>query len=379
MISNKRVKRLGLLLIAIVISSNILMDYAIADDWYEEEMGYYTIMEDGGDVLTLIGRELFVDDEYITGDNRHYRISSIDKENRVASAKLLGNVVLPDIEEVKKDETSSKYTDVLPVVVSDKDANILIYCTHSDESYVPSDGAASIRGGGGIFDVAQSFKDNLQSYGVNAYIDKTPHDPHDAGAYRRSRNTAIQLIKSKQPVAAIFDIHRDAVPKSEYDLTLGGQPATKVRIVVGRRNQNRQANEELAYKIKAVADKTYPGLIKDIYIGGGMYNQELSPRSLLFEVGTYENDKGAAQTSTNFLADVVSKSIFGGTIKSVEKPTKEYKTTPINYEKTKGSSRGILWLFVVLVIGIVGYLFISSGGKEVKSKLSGVWEDDDDK
>ena len=63
----------------------------------------------------------------------------------------------------------------------------------------------------------------------------------------------------------------------------------------------------------------------------------------------------------------------------MEKPTKEYKTTPINYEKTKGSSRGILWLFVVLVIGIVGYLFISSGGKEVKSKLSGVWEDDDDK
>ena len=91
----------------------------------------------------------------------------------------------------------------------------------------------------------------------------------------------------------------------------------------------------MAYKIKAVADKTYPGLIKDIYIGKGMYNQELSPRSLLFEIGTYENNKEAAQTSAKFLADVVSKSLFGGTIKSVEKPTKEYKTTPITYERAK--------------------------------------------
>ena len=153
------------------------------------------------------------------------------------------------------------------------------------------------------------------------------------------------------------------MPKSQYDVNLAGQPATKVRIVIGRRNQNKQANQELAYKVKAVADKTYPGLIKDIYIGQGMYNQELSPRSLLFEVGTYENDKKAAQTSANYLADVVSKSLFGGTIKSVKKPIKEYRTTPINYEKTKGQSKGMLWLVVVLVVGIVGYMFISSGAE----------------
>lgn len=377
MISNKRVKRLGLLLIAIVISSNILMDYAMADDWYEEEMGYYTMMEDGGDVLTLMARELFVDDEYITSDNRHYRISAVDKKNRTATATHIGDIELPHIEEVKDEASGTEETDSLPAVSIPKDGHVLLYCTHSAESYIPGDGAPSIEGNGGILDVAEAFKKNLEAQGVKVYLDKTPHEPHDAGAYRRSRNTAVQLIKTKRPVAAIFDIHRDATPKEEYDLNLNGQPATKVRIVIGSRNQNRQANEELAYKIKAVADKTYPGLIKDIYIGRGMYNQELSPRSLLFELGTHESDKGAVENSTNFLADVVSKSLFGGRIKSVEKPHKEYKTTPIKYEETKGSSRGMVWLVVALVVGIVGFALLSSSGRELRSKFSGGNRDDD--
>ena len=362
------------LLLAITVISN----YAMADDWYDEEPGYYTIREEGGDILTLMGRELFVDDEYVTEGNKHYKISSIDKVNRIATATLLGDIQLPEIEEVGDVKETVRNLGIVPVADLGDDANVLIYCTHSDESYVPTDGTTSIKGGGGILDVAQSFNDSLKTHGVNTHIDKTPHDPHDAGAYRRSRNTAIQLIKTKQPVAAIFDIHRDAVPKSQYDVNLAGQPATKVRIVIGRRNQNKQANQELAYKVKAVADKTYPGLIKDIYIGQGMYNQELSPRSLLFEVGTYENDKKAAQTSANYLADVVSKSLFGGTIKSVKKPIKEYRTTPINYEKTKGQSKGMLWLVVVLVVGIVGYMFISSGGRELKAKLSGSKRGGDD-
>ncbi len=363
-------------IIILLLTVFIMSNYAIADDWYEDELGYYTIKGEEGDILGLMGREIFVDDEYITENNRYYRISSIDKDNRIAIATYIDDIELPEIEEVAINGSTCA-VDTLSVVAPNEDAHVLIYCTHSDESYVPSDGTPSIVGSGGILDVAQSFNDALKSQGVNVQIDKTCHAPHDAGAYRRSRNTAIRLIKTKQPVAALFDVHRDAVPKEQYDINLAGQPATRVRIVIGRRNQNRQANQELAYKIKAVADKTYPGLIKDIYIGKGMYNQELSPRSLLFEIGTYENNKEAAQTSAKFLADVVSKSLFGGTIKSVEKPTKEYKTTPITYEKSKGQSKGILWLVVILAIGIVGYMFISSGGRELKAKILGSRKDGD--
>ena len=71
----------------------------------------------------------------------------------------------------------------------------------------------------------------------------------------------------------------------------------------------------MAYKIKAVADKAYPGL-KKIYIGKGIITRIISSFSII-EIGTYENNKETADFC-KFLADVVSRA-FGGTIKSVEK------------------------------------------------------------
>ena len=46
-----------------------------------------------------------------------------------------------------------------------------------------------------------------------------------------------------------------------------------------------------------------------------MYNQELSPRSLLFEFGTHENSKESAQRSAQYLAVVIDKAMLGGTVK----------------------------------------------------------------
>lgn len=84
---------------------------------------------------------------------------------------------------------------------------------------------------------------------------------------------------------------------------------TKVRIVIGRGNQNREANEEFALKVKAVADKLYPGLVKDIYLGKGSYNQDLMPRAILLEFGTHESDKERVLESTGFMAQVLGTTL----------------------------------------------------------------------
>jgi stage II sporulation protein P len=188
------------------------------------------------------------------------------------------------------------------------------------------------------------------------------------------------LIKKYSPVAAIFDIHRDAVPARVYVTRVAGQPMTKVRIVVGSRNQNRKANEELAYKIKAVADKVYPGLIKDIYIGAGAYNQELSPRSLLFEFGTHENSKEAAQRAAEHLAVVIDKAMFGGKVQGKTQEGEEkgtYRPEPIDREDTRGGRSGMLWLLLALVIGAGIFFFISGGGREMMSKVTGTFDSKD--
>ena len=56
--------------------------------------------------------------------------------------------------------------------------------------------------------------EQLEEKGVNVIHDTTLHTPHDAGAYDRSRRTAVQILKQRP--AALFDVHRDAGPSEPY-------------------------------------------------------------------------------------------------------------------------------------------------------------------
>jgi stage II sporulation protein P len=182
-----------------------------------------------------------------------------------------------------------------------------LYCSHTDESYIPGDGTEAKPEKGGIIDVTNALADQLNKRGIKAVADDTPHDPHDAGAYRRSRSSAMNLMESVQP-DLLLDIHRDGVPNAkEYDDTINGKQASKCRFVIGRGNQNKMANEDTAKKMKQIADTTYPGLVKDIYIGHGSYNQDLTPNSMIIEIGTHTIEKSRVMESTGYIADVIAK------------------------------------------------------------------------
>lgn len=117
----------------------------------------------------------------------------------------------------------------------------------------------------------------------------------------------------KDGPSAIFDIHRDGIPDpDEYATTIGNEKMSKVRLLVGKGNQNKDANLSFAKQIKAVADKMYPGLIKDIYMGKGAYNQDLAPRSVLLEFGTHTLPKERVLASTGPMSEVVYKALYGG-------------------------------------------------------------------
>ena len=164
--------------------------------------------------------------------------------------------------------------------------------------------------------MAAAFGDALEERGVSVTLSNATHHPHDAGAYRRSRQTAVELLKDGP--SAIFDIHRDGIPDpDEYATTIGNEKMSKVRLLVGKGNQNKDANLSFAKQIKAVADKMYPGLIKDIYMGKGAYNQDLAPRSVLLEFGTHTLPKERVLASTGPMSEVVYKALYGGVTGSV--------------------------------------------------------------
>ena len=322
----------------------------------------YTLLDAGGSVITYYCGECSEGDEYISGDNQHFRVTKVEESAKTAQVEALGAITLPDVSWLDENGT-------LPVSASGKAKKIAVYCTHSDESYEKGDGKSSSEKRGGIYDVAKAFAAGLEKLGVSVERSDATHHPHDAGAYRRSRQTAVALLKNTPD--AIFDLHRDGIPDpDEYAVTLGSTKASKVRLLVGRGNQNNESNLSLAKQIKAVGDKVYPGLIKDIYMGKGSYNQDLSPRSVLLEFGTHTLSKERVLASTGPMSEVIYKTLYGGVVGSAgasdvsgssAAQSKGSATAEGTVEDNVSSGSGIVWLIVALVAGLLVFGFLAAG------------------
>ena len=304
----------------------------------------YSLLDERGNRLTRRAGRIYEGDEYISSDNLLYRVISVDDTACTATAELHGSAVIDtaawnaflaaraeDAEDAKDDDQKL----------------ICMYSTHSDESYVPSDGASSLWNNAGIYDVGDALKENLEKKGITVEYSDETFLPHDAGAYNRSRSTVEEYVK-KLP-DAIIDIHRDGVDADEYETKVDGENTSMVRLFVGRSNQNAAENKAFAQQLKAAADKAYPGLIKDIFIGKGNYNQELYPQAILLEFGTYEIEKEKAISATEYMADVIDDVLFGESAKAE------------TGKKNGSAAVGIAWAVGIVIVGAIIYALAATG------------------
>ncbi|MBZ4653997.1 MAG: stage sporulation protein [Peptococcaceae bacterium] len=321
--------------------------------------GYYTFVDENGKEIDQMARDVFIGDEIIAEDNNRYKVVRIEKDT--VYCKLVGKENIAWLPE----------WDQVPVVNLAQGKNhVAIYMTHTDESYVPTDGTESKPGKGGIKQVGNTLGNALKEKGANAVVSFNNHDPHDANAYHRSRKTAVQLLKTN-PIALI-DVHRDGVPDpNSYRKVIDGKEATKVRLVVGRQNPHMSSNLEFAKQIKAYYDKNYPGLIKGIFMAKGNYNQDLGPRAILIEVGTHTNSRTAAERGVALFADGIPK-VLG--IAAVPGPAAPVPGAPgPQGAPSPGAGRSLLWLLAFLVIGGGAFLLLSTGSiKGSLNKLGGL-------
>lgn len=317
---------------------------------------YFTLYDqDTGEAVEYMSRKVYVGDELLTGDNKHYKVTKIDGQN--AYCQLL--------EERQLREVLAELQEAAKTVSTQLGAfqTIAIYCTHTDESYVPTSGTESKNGGGDILDVATVMATVLEEQGVTVIHSENIHDPHDVNAYQRSRKTAAELLQ--EAPAAMIDVHRDGVPDPDYYATeFDGEAATQIRLVVGRQNQNSEANIEFAEKMKAYYDEVKPGLIKSIFMAKGNYNQDLAPHSVLLEVGTHTNSLEEAEVGAREFAEVLPQFLGLKTAAEEQEPNAAVQEEPqaqTAAEKSGGMGKAILWLVVLAAVGGFAFVWISRG------------------
>ena len=355
---NKRILVVGLLVLAI-------LSLAIAGLAHERNDGsYFTIVDENGVAVYMTGWNVKTGDQCIAENNIRYQVVSI--EGDIARARTIGQVNLSLYLENNDQGFFAKWLEPR-IAQAQQSAKVAILHTHTDESYVPTDGIESKLGNGGIIKVGAVFAEALRSQGIKAIHSQTKHDPHDDMAYERSRRTVINLVK-QQPTA-VFDIHRDAVPPQVYAGKVSGQDVSKIQLVVGKYGPTGKQIEEYALQIKATADKKHQGLVKGIFFAkGGDYNQDLHPRSMLLEVGAHTNDRESAERGIALFADVIP-SILG-------------KTAPAQVAKNgaagvgtaaagpSGATKSMGWILGLVLVGGAAFLFLSTGSlKEAGAKL----------
>ncbi len=268
----------------------------------EVEQSYVIYDTEGNYLFERI--DVVVGDEYIDKEFNSYEVISIDEKSHTGVAKFV------------KKYTPKKSLKIIKPVNEIK--TIGLYMSHNDESYVSGDGYDSIYGAGGIHDIAKQIKSHLEEQNVNVTLDETLHIPHDTNAYVRSSVTATKIINNISP-DAIFDIHRDGTSRGFYITEVDGKERCMVRIVIGKSNPNMSVNREFALNLMNTANEICPWLFVDLYVGQGHYNQALHNRAVLFEMGSHLVEKDLVMETTQNLADVIYRTLYGD--ETIETPT----------------------------------------------------------
>jgi len=323
---------------------------------------YTTIVDEQGNIISMMARKASAGDEIYTSEGRHYRIERV-QGNRAEARFLEMDPQIVAYNEFYANQSVS----VLKDLAEKNPGTFAVYHSHTDESYVPSDGTEAIPFKGGIYQVGKSMVDRLQGKGFQVNYDQTPHDPHDNNAYTRSRRTAVNLMKTNP--AAIFDVHRDGVPDPNYyRAIIDGKNVARLRLVVGQENPRMSANMDFAKKMMAAANNIHPKIVKEIFVGKGNYNQDLMPTALLIEAGTHTNTKEEAELGVSMLSDAIPAVL--GVSPAAPAPAAPTAQRPAG--TTTGAWKALGWIVGLTIVGGLGFLLISSGSlANAKKRLGG--------
>jgi len=363
---NRVVKAVGRLRVALLTALALLVTApgvtSAREAGERADLGYYNLVDPEGRVILQTGLEVSRGDEFISEDNRKYRITLVEGDRamvrdlgEVSLAPEYGSRSLATLLRAGLQRVSPAWWGSHRAAQAGR-PKVAIYHSHSDESYLPSDGTASRPGKGGIFRVGSSLGESLERNGIDVVHDTTSHDPHDSASYDRSRRTALKLLQQERP-AMILDVHRDTAPREAYERTVAGQPINQVMLVVGRENPQMNATLDFAKRVKKAADDRFPGLIRGIFFAQGRYNQDLSPRALLFEVGSHTNRREDAERGIALLGEVLPALMGPGTTAGRARESRAGWTTAA-------------FILALAAGGAIAYLFLSTGSwREAREKL----------
>lgn len=206
--------------------------------------------------------------------------------------------------------------------LSDGQPAVLIVHTHATESYTQAEGESYEESGAyrtlddhyNMVSIGDEIASVLEAGGISVIHDRTYHDyPSYNGAYVSARESIQAYLEQYPSIRMVLDIHRDASGDSAQGqmttaAAVGGEKSAQLMLVVGtdaggNQHPGWQQNLALALKLTGVLERENPGLCRDINLRSERFNMDMTPGSLLIEVGAAGNTHREALTAARALAE----------------------------------------------------------------------------
>ena len=205
--------------------------------------------------------------------------------------------------------------------------HILIYHSHATEAYTmdgtdiypESDAHRTTDRRFNMIRIGEEMKAVFEEHGLEVIHDDTLYDyPVYSGSYDRSAKGVAAMLEKYPTVRLVLDVHRDALSGSDGTVykTVAAtvDRCAQVMLVVGsdaggQTHKHWRSNLALAVALQKAALEAHGTFIRPIVLRSSRFNQQMSPGSLLVEVGSHGNTLQEAIAAARTFAGVVARTL----------------------------------------------------------------------
>lgn len=214
----------------------------------------------------------------------------------------------------------------LRIDLSTGGSKILIYHTHSQETFADSDNdpSTSIVGIGRYLTEILNNKYKIPTMHHEGVYDLINGKLDRSEAYEFAKPEVEQILAENPSIEVVIDLHRDGVADTTHLVTeINGKPTAQIMFfnglsrtrvngdLVGMDNPYLQDNLAFSLQMKIAAETKYPGFARRNYLRGYKYNMDLMPRMLLIEAGAQTNTVEEMRNAMEVLADLLNSVLTG--------------------------------------------------------------------
>ena len=214
----------------------------------------------------------------------------------------------------------------LRIDLSTGGSKILIYHTHSQETFADSDNdpSTSIVGIGRYLTEILNNKYKIPTMHHEGVYDLINGKLDRSEAYEFAKPEVEQILAENPSIEVVVDLHRDGVADTTHLVTeINGKPTAQIMFfnglsrtrvngdLAGMANPYLQDNLAFSLQMKIAAETKYPGFARRNYLRGYKYNMDLMPRMLLIEAGAQTNTVEEMRNAMEVLADLLNSVLTG--------------------------------------------------------------------